>query len=103
MSKAGQKIIAGLKDAIAGNFARVTIDGQTWVRQTPKPEPADADKLAAFIEDWDRICLESGVGDWLDTHELPDHERALVISALRAFPAALGKAPTRETQSRDGT
>lgn len=28
----GQKIIDGLKDALAGNFARVTIEGQTWVR-----------------------------------------------------------------------
>lgn len=28
----GQRIIAGLKDAIAGNFAAVTIDGQQWVR-----------------------------------------------------------------------
>ncbi len=28
----GKKIIDGLKDAVAGNFARVTIDGQTWVR-----------------------------------------------------------------------
>lgn len=29
----GQKIIDGLKDAIAGNFARVTLEGQVWVRQ----------------------------------------------------------------------
>lgn len=28
----GQKIIDGLKDAAAGNFGRVTIGGQTWVR-----------------------------------------------------------------------
>jgi hypothetical protein len=28
----GEKIIAGLKNAVAGNFARVTIEGQTWVR-----------------------------------------------------------------------
>lgn len=28
----GAKIIAGLKEAIAGDLARVTIDGQTWVR-----------------------------------------------------------------------
>lgn len=32
MGKAGKKIIDGLKDALAGNFSRVTIDGQTWVR-----------------------------------------------------------------------
>lgn len=28
----GPKIIEGLKQAIAGDFARVTIEGQTWVR-----------------------------------------------------------------------
>jgi hypothetical protein len=27
------KIVEGLKDAIAGNFASVTIDGQTWDRR----------------------------------------------------------------------
>lgn len=30
-----KKIIDGLKDAIAGNFRRVTIEGQTWVRVEP--------------------------------------------------------------------
>jgi hypothetical protein len=33
MSEAGAKIIEGLKHAIAGNFVRVTIDGQTWIRR----------------------------------------------------------------------
>lgn len=28
----GNKIIDGLREAIAGNFSRVTIEGQTWVR-----------------------------------------------------------------------
>lgn len=28
----GQKIIDGLKDAVEGNFSRVTVAGQTWVR-----------------------------------------------------------------------
>ena len=32
MSNPGQKIIEGLKEALAGDFARVTIDGVTWVR-----------------------------------------------------------------------
>jgi hypothetical protein len=31
----GQKILDGLKDAVAGNLARVTIDGQTWERIRP--------------------------------------------------------------------
>lgn len=34
MSKLGQRITKSLKDAIAGDFSRVTIDGQTWVRAT---------------------------------------------------------------------
>jgi hypothetical protein len=32
MSKLGTRIIEGLKEAARGNFARVTIEGQTWVR-----------------------------------------------------------------------
>jgi hypothetical protein len=35
MSKAGAEIIAALEEAAAGKFARVTIDGQTWVPETP--------------------------------------------------------------------
>lgn len=34
----GQKIIDGLKDAIAGNLDRVTIDGQVWVRRDAEIE-----------------------------------------------------------------
>jgi hypothetical protein len=32
LSKAGAKIVAGLEDAVAGNLATVTIEGQRWVR-----------------------------------------------------------------------
>jgi hypothetical protein len=40
MTKAAfDKIAAGLKDAIDGNFARVTIEGQTWVRLDAEPPP----------------------------------------------------------------
>ena len=28
----GARIISALKEAVAGNFARITVDGQTWVR-----------------------------------------------------------------------
>ena len=49
VSDAGQRIIAGLKDAIVGNLSRVTIDGQTWVRIFPSdhvtyPEGANVDR-----------------------------------------------------------
>lgn len=33
----GSKIIEGLKQATAGGFARVTIDGQTWARSEWQP------------------------------------------------------------------
>ena len=32
MTGTGSKILDGLRDAMAGNFAKVTIEGQTWVR-----------------------------------------------------------------------
>lgn len=35
MSEAGRKILDGLRDAVNGNFTRVTIEGQTWVRVFP--------------------------------------------------------------------
>lgn len=33
----GKKILDGLKDAVAGNFAAVTIEGQHWVRREWQP------------------------------------------------------------------
>lgn len=38
----GKKIIDSLKDAIAGNFSRVTIDGQVWERRSPPPDTGRA-------------------------------------------------------------
>lgn len=34
----GHKIIEGLKQAIAGDISRVTIDGQTWVRRNAETD-----------------------------------------------------------------
>lgn len=34
----GAKILEGLKEAIAGNFDRVQIDGQVWVRRDSEIE-----------------------------------------------------------------
>lgn len=48
---AGQKILAGLQDAVAGNFTRVTINGQTWVRaDVGSPEHALASARAKIAE-----------------------------------------------------
>ena len=38
----GRKIIEGLKDAVAGDFSRVTIEGVTWVR---------ADRASGVLQD----------------------------------------------------
>lgn len=38
MTDAGKRLIEGLKEAIKGDFARVHIDGQTWVRVSPPVE-----------------------------------------------------------------
>jgi hypothetical protein len=48
----GAKIIEGLKQALEGDLARVTIDGQTWVRApAPSPDaPDDAFRLLAKID-----------------------------------------------------
>ena len=43
----GQKIIEGLKQAIAGDFGRVTIDGQVWVRDNCSELAA----LRAIVDD----------------------------------------------------
>ncbi len=42
--RSGQKILDGLREAAAGNFVRVTIDGQTWTRHDAgSPEDRLAD------------------------------------------------------------
>lgn len=41
MTAAGAKIIEGLKDAVAGNFSAVTIEGQRWIR-APEWQPIRA-------------------------------------------------------------
>lgn len=47
----GQKIIDGLKDAIAGNMARVTIDGQIWERTDMAKRPV-AWRVKDFADAW---------------------------------------------------
>lgn len=51
----GPKIIAGLQDAVARNFARVTVDGVSWVRQ---------EQLGAEREE--AILVQSKLADEID-------------------------------------
>lgn len=75
---AGRKIIDGLKDAVAGNFASVTIEGQRWVRD-PAPSPqstADhatiAPHVATAINEIETLAL-----NWNRSHGLADLDDSL--------------------------
>lgn len=58
MTKAGQRIIEGLNDAIAGNFARIYIGGQTWVRM----DNDERDKLRQALTEIKRL-KSTPIGD----------------------------------------
>jgi hypothetical protein len=82
MTKAGQKIIDGLKDAIAGNFSRVHIpDGtgklQTWYR-------VDAEGRALLTGNVNDHCPGCGarLGD------LPDDPKVISLDQYEALMAA---------------
>lgn len=57
MGKAGKRIIAGLKDAVDGNFTSVTIEGQTWIRYRGKYPPVEVREKNGEI---DEICIDRG-------------------------------------------
>lgn len=51
-ARVGRIAVRGLKDAIAGNYARITIDGQTWVRvEEIRAARAEAIEEAAKVAD----------------------------------------------------
>lgn len=45
----GQKIIDGLREAIAGKLDRVLINGETWVKLEPDHVVVHRDKLARAV------------------------------------------------------
>lgn len=52
----GQKIVDSLKEAVAGNFARVTVGGVTWVRNDTHVDKATAwDELAKKNAEIERL------------------------------------------------
>jgi len=55
----GRKIIEGLQEAVAGNFSRVTIEGQTWVRLESDVAPAARTPADLTIAELDQIAREA--------------------------------------------
>lgn len=82
---AGQKIIEGLRDAVRGNFERVTIDGQVWVRQQPKVPRTLLDghmsrnQVAAALEQ----LVFTAAKEWRRTIMIEAPTRDLLVKALR--------------------
>jgi hypothetical protein len=69
MSSRGQRIIDGLKEAIAGDFAAVTIDGVRWVRAgCPEPEGGNLQKMQ----------IRSPEG-WRDIATCPDWSGSVLV------------------------
>jgi hypothetical protein len=60
----GAKIIEGLKDAVAGNFASVTIDGETWVRKSQWQSIESAPKNGESILAYDPIAEAPTIIRW---------------------------------------
>jgi hypothetical protein len=68
----GQKIVEGLKDAIAGNFSRVTVEGQVWTRGAPQEERAQAllQDANELIRSFSSICDREGQAtNWRDLRD----------------------------------
>src|SRR6185312_8371346 len=107
MSEQGQKILDGLRDAVAGNYAAVTIEGQRWVRIPEKEalKPAMVSAVELEIE----ACIANGhvttrrIGELIQaavdeiTKGYGDcaADQAAELTSLRASQAALVEALTR--------
>src|SRR5581483_3628517 len=75
----GHKIIEGLRQAVAGNFARVTIEGQTWVR-VDDANPDDPDIEAAAMAFANHVAERGGT--------ISDGDRRLLEAMRPALEAA---------------
>jgi hypothetical protein len=79
------KIVEGLKDAIKGNIERITIDGQTWARQQPRPPRTLIDgtmsrnEVARTLEQ----IVFTAAKEWQRTITIDRDIRDLLVSALR--------------------
>jgi hypothetical protein len=77
----GAKIIEGLRDAVAGNFTTVTIEGQRWVRdsgwQSMESAPKDGTEVLLFThQEVDDFCDEAfdaiQIGYWDEGNYVSD-------------------------------
>ena len=79
------KIVTGLKDAIKGNVERVTINGQTWVKQQPShprtliDSNMDRNQVAAALEQ----LIFTAAKRWQRTITIDRPTRDLLVQALR--------------------
>lgn len=112
MSAMGRKIIDGLKDAVAGNFVRVTIEGQTWQRIDDLPDnPADEiDRLRAALDQFKQrfndatgecARLRQALGKITKHPDTPGPVMQIACEALEgASPAPPPDAPVAPTGGR---
>lgn len=97
MSK-GQKILDGLRDAMAGNFTRVDIEGQVWARRDA-PEAkicqlrSDIEMLLAKAENARTNAITARDNANLAI-EYTDDCAALAVRMLRTLGASLGEGTT---------
>jgi hypothetical protein len=75
----GEKIIEGLRQAVAGDLARVTIQGQVWVRDKNSELVRLRAILKTLVDAHDYSSLDRGIGT-----ALPDGKMWLAARAAVA-------------------
>lgn len=109
----GSRVLDGLRDAVAGNFAAVTIEGETWVKQGHEDEALDRarsriaaleEALKPFAEAADTVeavftpsQLKRVGGDNLMTGYWP-----MTLGALRSARSVLNNTQNAPTASHSG-
>lgn len=116
----GQKIIDGLRDAVAGNLSRVHIDGQTWerVNRTEGDPPAEqecqhlGEQFAELLKEITRLrelnaeMLETlrPFADFAEViaHEHPgwDHDFFTITDGLTMKPFRAARAIIRKAEGK---
>ena len=87
----GAKIIEGLKEAVAGNFGRVTIEGQAWVREDAAKDREIArlrEALTVFCA-YHPFSISAENGAWV--LRIPDNARQPMFADFDKARAALAQ------------